>query len=433
MPATIADILPEIRARFAHVEHCPYNGRRIFFENAGGALTLNSVVETSATLAAMPDNQGRDNAASRALMEMIEQGRADALEFLGAGSGRIVVGESGTELLFRLIRAAALGAAEGGAFVSSSLEHPASRAAAGLWAGRSQRRHIVVAHDNATGTVTPEAYAAALTPDTRLATIIHTSPVTGMGVDVAAIAASIRAIAPDCLIVVDGIQHAAHGAVDVEAMGGIDAYVLSPYKMFSRHGYGLAWLSDRLAAMPHDHFPGGGEARWELGTRDAGAYATFSRVVEYFDWLGTRLGATGPRRARLERAAHAIQAHEKALTDAMLHGTGNQPGLAALPGVELIGGTDNPAREGLVSLNVAGMSAPALVAALNARGILTHARKADHYSGSVLAPLGLENCLRVSLCHYNSPEEVTHFLDAMREITEGQQPCSASNTNSTQP
>ncbi len=196
MTRTIADILPEIRARFAHVESCPYNGPRAFFENAGGALTLNSVVETSAELAAMPDNQGRDNAASAALMQMIAQGRADAMEFLGADGGQVIVGESGTELLFRLIRAACLGAAEGGNVVSSTLEHPASRAAAGLWAERSGRVQIMVAHDNATGTVTPEAYAAAVTPDTRLATIIHTSPVTGMGVDVGRIIAAIRARAP---------------------------------------------------------------------------------------------------------------------------------------------------------------------------------------------------------------------------------------------
>ena len=53
------DLLREIRARFAHVEACPFDGPRVFFENAGGALTLKSVVETSATYAAIPDNQGR--------------------------------------------------------------------------------------------------------------------------------------------------------------------------------------------------------------------------------------------------------------------------------------------------------------------------------------------------------------------------------------
>lgn len=417
MPKTIADILPEIRSRFAHVEVCPYNGRRIFFENAGGALTLNSVVETTAELATIPDNQGRDNEASRALMATIEAGRTDAATFLGAESGQIIVGESGTELLFRLIRAACLGVSAGGNVVSSTLEHPASRAAAALWAERSGRAHLLIAHDDATGMIGPDAYSGAVSVQTRLATIIHTSPVTGMGVDVAAIVAAIRAKAPDCMIIVDGIQHAAHGGVDIEAMGGIDAYVVSPYKMFSRHGYGLSWLSQRLSAMPHDHFAGGGEARWELGTRDVGAYATFSRVVEYFDWLGMRLGAAGSRRARLEHAALAIHAHEKALTDAMLYGTGNLPGLADMEGVRLIGGVDNPAREGLVSLVVGGMSGPELVAALRERGIVTHARQADYYSGSVLAPLGFDSCTRVSLCHYNSLGEVADFLIAMQEIT----------------
>ena len=60
-PALIA----AIRDRFAHVESCPFQGERIFFENAGGALTLKSVVETSAFFAAIPDNPGRINAAGQ--------------------------------------------------------------------------------------------------------------------------------------------------------------------------------------------------------------------------------------------------------------------------------------------------------------------------------------------------------------------------------
>jgi hypothetical protein len=53
-------LMDEVRGRFAHVDSCPFTGPRIFFENAGGALTLKSVVKTSATFAAIPDNQGRD-------------------------------------------------------------------------------------------------------------------------------------------------------------------------------------------------------------------------------------------------------------------------------------------------------------------------------------------------------------------------------------
>ncbi|MBS8226970.1 aminotransferase class V-fold PLP-dependent enzyme [Vannielia litorea] len=407
------DLITQVRGRFAHVESDPFSGERIFFENAGGALTLNSVVETSARFAAIPDNQGRDNPASAYLVDVIAKARADAQTFFNApAGGQVVVGESGTELLFRLARAACAGQAPG-KVVSSTLEHPASRSAAALGAEAAGLEHVVVAHDDATGTIGPEAYALAMTPDVRVATIVHASPVTGMGMDVAAIAGAIRAVAPECLILVDGIQHAAHGHVDVAA-AGVDGYVVSPYKMFSRHGFGLAWISERLAAQPHDTLKGGGA--WELGTRDTGAYATFSDVVDYFCWLGEALGEAGDTRAKIEAAAAAIHAHETDLTNAMLHGTGNQKGLAELEGVTILGGVDNPAREGLVSLTLEGLTAEELVSALRERGIRTHARKADHYSGNVLTPLGLAGCLRVSMCHYNTEAEVAAFLAAMAEI-----------------
>ena len=50
-----APLLEEIRSRFAHVEICPFSGPRVFFENAGGALTLKSVAETSGIYAAIAD------------------------------------------------------------------------------------------------------------------------------------------------------------------------------------------------------------------------------------------------------------------------------------------------------------------------------------------------------------------------------------------
>ncbi|MCP4829220.1 MAG: nitrogen fixation protein NifS, partial [Proteobacteria bacterium] len=68
-------LLTEIRDRFHHVDHCPYQGPRIFFENAGGSLTLKSVVEVNTHLASIPDNQGRDNPASRELVRIIARAR----------------------------------------------------------------------------------------------------------------------------------------------------------------------------------------------------------------------------------------------------------------------------------------------------------------------------------------------------------------------
>lgn len=413
MQSPLLPHLDAIRDRFAHVETCPFEGKRVFFENAGGALRLKSVIETSAAYAGYADNQGRDNPASRALMAAIARGKDDARIFLNAPGGEVFVGESGTEVLFRLVRTAALGAAPGGVMLGSTLEHPASRSAMARWAEATGRPHVLALHDDATGTVTPEAYAEKITPDLRVATIVQTSPVTGMAVDVARIAAMIRAVAPDCLIVVDGIQHASHGHIDIAAYG-IDGYAVSPYKVFSRHGYGLGWASERLTAFTKEAVIGGSPRNWELGTRDAGAYATFSDVVGYFNWLGATLGGGDTPRARIETAATAIHAHEAAMMGAILNGLGNRRGLATMPGVALIGGPGD-GREGVVCFTLSSMPAADLVAHLNARGIRTHIRLNDHYCGNILGPLGLDACVRASICHYNTPEEVGRFLDAMEE------------------
>jgi cysteine desulfurase / selenocysteine lyase len=58
-----------------------------------------------------------------------------------------------------------------------------------------------------------------------------------------------------------------------------------------------------------------------------------------------------------------------------------------------------------------------VVKMLNAQGIRTHLRKADHYSDNILKPLDLDSCVRVSMCHYNSTQEVAKFLSVMMSIT----------------
>ncbi|WP_176250382.1 MULTISPECIES: aminotransferase class V-fold PLP-dependent enzyme [unclassified Sulfitobacter] len=409
-----SDLMQSIRASFAHVDTCPFQGPRIFFENAGGALTLNSVVQTSTLFASIPDNQGRDNPASHALVETIKQAKADMAVFFNAPNGQFFVGESGTELSFRLIRTAVTGTPDG-AVIGSSVEHPASRSAALHWAEKTGKAYINVPHDDATGQVTPAAYAALMTPQVRVATILHTSPVTGIANDVAGISAAIRAVAPDAFIFVDGIQHASHGRIDI-ASYDIDGYVISPYKLFSRHGYGIAWASDRLSTLSIETLKDGPAGNWEMGTRDTGAYATFSDVVRYFEWLGQQVSdATAPR-AQIEAAGVAIHDHEKHLTDALLFGTGNLAGLADLPDATILGGTGNPDREGLVCFSLKSVPAAEIVEKLNAQGIRTHLRKADHYSGNILTPLGLDAAVRVSLCHYNTLDEVRALLTAIKDI-----------------
>ena len=410
-------LLSEIRNRFHHVDDCPYQGPRIFFENAGGSLTLKSVVEVNAHLSSIPDNQGRDNPASHELVRIINKAREDMKTFFGVKEGVVFTGESGTELLFRLVRAAILGSPAGGNVVGSTLEHPATASARVRWCPVAGKENISIAHDKDQAMVTAQDYAAQVTEDTRVATIIQTSPVTGMAVDVAAVAKAIRERAPDCFIIVDSIQHAAHGVMDMDACG-VDACALSGYKVFSRHNYGVAWASPRLSTLPHEKLDGTADDFWELGTRDTGAFATFSEVVNYLDWLGSQLGDEPDRRQRLEQAGRAMAAQEAHLVDVAINGADGQTGIRDLPGAYIVGGPDNPHREGLVSYAFSHLPSADVVRELNDRGIRTHVRKADYFSGNILDPLGMDSCIRTSFCHYNSKDEILALLKALGEITQ---------------
>ena len=411
------ELLTAIRDRFHHADVCPIQGPRAFFENAGGSLTLKAAVERTAELMALPDNQGRSNVASQYLVEVIEQGRADMKLLLGASSGGVFIGESGTELLGRLVRNAIF-AGSGSLVIGSHLEHPATYSACRRWAPVAGMTYEQVGFDTETTVVGIDQYRPAITPDLAVATIIHASPVTGMHVDVAAIAAEIRTVAPDCFIIVDGIQHAAHGRVDVDDYG-IDGYVVSGYKLFSRHNFGVAWVSDRLASAPHEQLDGAPAHVWELGTRDTSAYAAFSEVARYLEWLGTQVAddsdPMSPREL-IEAAAVAIRDQEQDLVNAMMRGTGGLPGLGELDNVSVVGPETSEHRSGMVSFTIEGHDSLDVVDALNTDGVRTHARKQDYYSAGVLKPLGLENCIRASASHYNTRAEVEQMLATVNRL-----------------
>ena len=327
-------------------------------------------------------------------------------------------GETGTECLFRLIRSAALALPEGGSIISSPLEHPATYNATQIWAENTGRDWIEVPFDTQSGLVTAEDYARYVKPDTRIATIIHTNPVTGMVMDIVAISRAIRNIAPDCMIIADGIQHAPHGALDVEAYG-VDAYVISMYKAYSKFNNGYAWISQRLSQIPHDKLLGKPLEAWELGSRDPSALAAASEVVAYLDWLGGHFSQDQDQRSRLNAAGKAMSTHERALTQLMLNGVPQHKGLMKYESVKIIGDPSNTSHESVVSFSLDGYGAEEVVAALAERNIRTHARLSDVYSGNILRPLGLESVTRVSVGHYNTLDEVLYFLEQFEDLFSG--------------
>ena len=136
------DLMREIRERFHYTDYCPIlKEPRVFFENGGGSLKLKEALAANAEIEALPDQEGRKNPASAYLTDVLDAGRADlhllfGSEGLGEGKGQVISGETGTRLLYRLVRSIAL-AAPPGPVVSSTLEHPASLDSAKQWAANT--------------------------------------------------------------------------------------------------------------------------------------------------------------------------------------------------------------------------------------------------------------------------------------------------------
>lgn len=410
-----AALMDEIRGRFRHIDADPWSGPRVFFENAGGTLRLSSVSEVTTALSLLPDNTGRRNPASRAYDRAIASGRRDVALLLGATSGSIIADQSATGMLFRLVHAVA-GAVKGTNLVTTALDHAASISANAAAAAQYGLECRLAGFEPATAHVTPETVLSKIDRGTVCLTLIHTSNILGSRNDVAAIAAAARRVRPDLFIIVDGAQQASHGHVDVAAYGA-DAWLFVPYKLYSKAGVSFAWVTPRLAELPHEQLQGKPRDAWDLGTRDASAYACMSAVAAYFQWLGSRFTDSADARTCIAAAMAAMEAHEATLLRGLMNGTGGARGMAQMPHVTVYGDkADAAAQTPIVAFNVAGRNTAAVVDYFEANDVRLHDRLADAYSKHTLDALGIDACVRVSLCHYNTIEEVRVFLDLLSRI-----------------
>lgn len=409
------DLLGQIRERFAHVESDPFTGKRIYFENIGGSLTLKSVVEVVAALTALPDNAGRKNPASQEIDSIIARGLEDVKNFMGARSGVIALSESTTSNVYKTLTPIILNV-PGNNVVVTDLEHPSIYDATKILADRygKQWRSAKILRTKAI--IDIESLLDCIDSQTIVLAIIHGSNNTATKNDVKEIIRQARKIKPDLYVVVDGSQSAPHTLIDVEDFA-CDVYLASSYKTFGKAGASPVFLSDRASLLPHDKLAGKPENYWELGTREPAGYASWSAVIDYLCWLGSQSTRSQDRRELICAAMKEIEQHECALTHRMLKGTRDIRGILDINGVTVVGEVEDlTIKDPAFLINVEGMNSAELVSALDSHSIVVTNRTSDAYSRHTLHALGIEEGVRVSACHYNSPQEVDAFLKALLEI-----------------
>ena len=144
--------------------------------------------------------------------------------------------------------------------------------------------------------------------NTCLLNVIYASNISGAKLDIEAIVRRAREVKPDLYIVVDAVQHAPHGLIDLQKTP-VDGINLAPYKFFGCRGSGIAWMSERAAALPHHKLAGKKAGHWDLGSVAPWQFAVVSEIVDYVCWLGGHFSeATGRRELFAAGIAH-IELH----------------------------------------------------------------------------------------------------------------------------
>lgn len=411
------ELLTKIRDSFHYVQKSPYAGKRIFFDSVSGSLRLKKMGERAAEEVVSYAQKSRVDPASEHFARVKEQFKQDARLFFGADSGYIMPAMSGTHALYRCVNAVCAAAEDGDNIVTTSLDHPAVFEATYQFAQKYNLERRVVDFNNKSGRVPPENVLAEIDADTRLLVIIHGSNVTGAVNDIKSIVKRAREKNPQIYVVVDGVQYAPHGLIDVEDLD-IDAYVVSGYKIYCKKGSGIAYINERFDELPHWQFRERPAGEWALGAEDESTYAGFSAVIDYLKWLGGQFTDSQEERVLLETAMKKIKAHTRALLQMALTGTEEYTGLRQLERVRVLGFEDDlKDRTGLIALEAESHNSRDLAEAYFEQGnISLSTRERNIYGRHILKTLGVENLVRTSLCHYNSPREISRFLQVTAEI-----------------
>jgi selenocysteine lyase/cysteine desulfurase len=405
-------LLNEIREKFHYVDWDPYTGDRVYLEASGGSLRLKSVTETLAKEVSLPDELYRYNPASDYAVAAMEQGIEDVKLFLGAKSGQIMSANSATQTIFRAVNAVT-SHIPGNNVVTTQLDHPAVLSPTKYFADLTGKEWRVVNIASDTGSIPIDTILEKIDKNTCLLCLQQASNQTGTVNDVTTIIRETRQIKPDLYVVVDAVQYAPHGQIDVEDIAA-DAYAFGPYKAYGVKGIGFAHISDRLADLPHENLLLKADNNWVLGSPAHALFASWTSVVDYLCWLGSHFTDSTDRRELVIASKDAIHLHMMALLDRALNGSEEVEGLLNMDHVTVCGMEEEIVNRMCIFLfRLAGMDSPTASQRYNqSHHVRVSARVRDSYSTYPLEGLGWPDAVRLSAAHYNTPEEIDRFLKA---------------------
>lgn len=379
-----------------------------YFDNAGGSLVLRNVAERiSDYLLTTSVQTGASYEHSRRATERLMEARAKIARLVGASRPEeIVLGPSTTVLAQFLSRAMESSLKPGDEIVVTNFDHESN---IGPWRALAKRGIVIKEWtiDRDSYEIDLDALEGLMSDRTRLVAVTHTSNILGTINPVKEIARRVHERGAQ--IVVDAVAYAPHRAVDVADLD-VDYYIFSFYKTYGPHFAVMYGKYDRLLELDglYHYFYGRekvpmklepGNTNYELAWGSAG-------IVDYIDALG---GGTGDR-AAIGRAFDGISQHEALLGEKLL------AYLRDRNDVRIVGRRDSAAerRVPTIAFKAEGRDSAEIVRALDEDRI--GIRFGDFHSRRLIEYLGMADnngVVRVSMVHYNTPEEVDRLISSL--------------------
>ena len=409
-----------LKEQFYYADEDPVHGPRLFFENSGGSLRLKKAVEAKCAVEQFPDCPERVRGRGLELQAYVKNGTKEILEVVfGASGGALLTELSASQSMYQAVGAIMENVKWGTNAVTSSLEHPSAHDAVEYYCGKTGREFRVVPANKTTGGIDPDEVMKYVDKDTCLLSIMAASNISGNIMDIKEIARRAKEVNPDIYIVSDAVQHAPHAVIDVEDWD-VDVANFAPYKFFGIRGCGYAYVSDRVARMPHHKLIHKDADVWSLGTPAPADFAAMMAVIDYVCAIGEQFSDASDRRSLYIEGMNRIHLQERALLFRMLEGTSEVPGLRPIDRVEVyVDMEDLTCKDLIIAMGIKGIEYSECVQRYLDHGVTVFERlSSSMYSKRIVEALGIEGAIRVSPLHCNSTEDIDRFLSITKEIAE---------------
>ncbi len=349
----------------------------------------------------------------------VDHARSSIARLLGCSAKEIVFTSGGTEsdnLALDGILTPFLDKRQPAHLLTTEIEHHAV-----LYTAQALRRRgaeITYLAPTRNGLIDPEAFEAALRPDTELVSIMFANNETGAVQPIGKLARIAKAYNPTILFHTDAVQAAGKLPIDLTgALKNVDLLSISGHKMYAPQGTGILFVRNGVHVAPLLH-GGPQERQRRAGTENVAGIVALGRAAELAqawlnpatDWV-SQVPPLGPGSATAQGSSSPAEL--AALRDKLEQGL-----LAAIPNTHVNGSTEHRSPN-TTNLRFEGIDAEALLIALDMQGIAASfgaacqsgATEPSHVLLAMdLTPAQARSSLRLSLSRLTTTKEIDRAL-----------------------